>query len=112
MQQFAMMAAAGVIVSIAAHPCFNPYDHSVAALAVCTLYIEGQCMWCAQIEEDAEPRWAYDAEWDDPVSGTKTAFTLLHWPRSSEAELVSVALSLMSQGPPASTCKNIQISIL
>jgi hypothetical protein len=83
---------------------------TLAAVAVCMLYIEGQCILCAQIEEEAELRWAYDAEWDDPVSGNKTAFTLLHWPRSSEAELVSVASLLLSWGPFAITCKDIQIN--
>ena len=72
---------------------FNPHCHGVAALAVCALYIEGPCMLCAQIEEDAELRWAYNAEWDDSVSGNKTALTMLHWPRSSEAELVRIASS-------------------
>lgn len=33
-------------------------------------------------------RYAYNAEWYDPVSGNKMTFTLLHWPQSSEAELV------------------------
>ena len=41
-----------------------------------------------QAEEDSELRYAYNAEWDDPMSGNKMAFTLLHWPQSSEAELV------------------------
>lgn len=90
----------------------TPYRCGVAlaADAVCTLYVKGQCMLCTQIEEDAKLRWAYDAEWDDSISGTKTAFTLLHWPRSSEAELVSVASLLLSWGPSATTCKNIQIN--
>jgi hypothetical protein len=93
----------------AAHP-HPSYLCGVRSDAVCILYIEGQCILCAQIEEDAELRWAYDAEWDDPVSATKTAFTLLQWPRSSEAELVSVASLLLSWCPSATTRKNIQVN--
>lgn len=43
----------------------------------------------AQGEYDEDMRYAYNAEWEDPVSGTKTAFTLLHWSRASEVKLVS-----------------------
>jgi hypothetical protein len=58
-------------------------------------------------------RYAYDAEWDDPVSGTKMAFTLLHWPHSSEVELVSTLPHRMCQlevlqvqGVTSPTCKD------
>ena len=109
MQHF--QAGCGIMSITAAH-IYTSYRCVIshASVAVCMLYIERQCILCAQIEQDAVLRWAYDAEWDDPVSGNKTAFTLLHWPRSSEAELVSVASLLLSWGSFATTCRDIQIN--